>query len=107
LWDGQPIGTTRLNWQGGKLKIQRVAVLKDYRGTGAGAAMIKAAITEANNRSGIDMVVLDAQVSVIGFYEKLGFVATGRVFLDAGIDHRFMKLALNNDEPPPENIGTQ
>jgi Predicted acyltransferase len=92
--DGVPIGTTRLNWQPGKLKVQRVAVLKPHRGTGAGLAMIKAAIDEARRRSDIETVVLDSQVSAIGFYEKLGFVASGPVFLDAGIDHRLMTLAL-------------
>lgn len=92
--DGEPVGTTRLNWLTGKLKIQRVAVLKPYRGTGAGLAMIKAAIAEAEKRSDIETIVLDSQVSAIGFYEKLGFVATGPVFLDAGIDHRLMTLTL-------------
>jgi len=30
----------------------------------------------------------------LGFYEKLGFVAQGPVFDDAGIDHREMVLSL-------------
>ena len=94
LLGAEPIGTTRLNWLPGKLKVQRVAVLQEHRGTGAGLAMIKAAIDEAKSRSDIQKVVLDSQVSAIGFYEKLGFEATGPVFLDAGIDHRLMSLRL-------------
>lgn len=94
MLDGEPIGTTRLRWLPGKLKIQRVAVLKTQRGTGAGLAMIRHAIAQARKRSDIGTVVLDSQVSAIGFYEKLGFDATGPVFLDAGIEHRLMTLTL-------------
>ncbi len=40
----------------------------------------------------LEPVILDAQVQVIPFYEKLGFVAEGPVFDDAGIPHRRMTL---------------
>jgi predicted GNAT family N-acyltransferase len=30
----------------------------------------------------------------MGFYERLGYVAYGEEFLDAGIDHRSMRKAL-------------
>jgi predicted GNAT family N-acyltransferase len=35
-----------------------------------------------------------AQLHALGFYEKLGFSAYGPVYLDAGIEHRDMILAL-------------
>jgi hypothetical protein len=47
-------------------------------------------------------VELYAQVDAVGFYEKYGFVAHGEEFLDAGIRHRAMKLALTPlAERPP------
>jgi predicted GNAT family N-acyltransferase len=50
-------------------------------------------IDDARQR-GIKELCLDAQLSVIGFYEKLGFVAEGGIFPDAGILHRAMRLRL-------------
>ena len=38
---------------------------------------------------------LNAQVSVLPFYEKLGYVAEGEVFVEAGIDHRAMTRTLS------------
>jgi len=94
-FDGDiPIGTTRLYWLDGKLKVQRVAVLKQYRGYGVGLKLIEASIDAARRRTGISKLVLDSQVSAIGFYEKLGFVAEGGIFLGAGIEHRLMSLRL-------------
>lgn len=92
----EAVATSRLNWlDGTKLKIQRVAVLKPYRGSGIGLKMIREAIRIGSERPGIGMVILEAQVSAIGFYEKIGFVAEGPVFMDAGIEHRLMTLPLD------------
>jgi predicted GNAT family N-acyltransferase len=89
-----PIGTARLHIKGDIAKIGRVCVLKSHRGTGLGAALIHAAIDEARQHSNVNMVKLGAQVHALGFYEKLGFVAQGPVFDDAGIDHREMVMSL-------------
>ena len=92
--DGQTIGTARLVDKGdGVFKIGRVAVKKSWRGWGVGAALMRRALNRAR-ASGATTVILDAQVPVIGFYERLGFVAEGPIFDDAGIPHRRMTLAL-------------
>jgi predicted GNAT family N-acyltransferase len=39
-------------------------------------------------------ITLAAQMHAIGFYERLGYVARGDVFLDAGIEHRWMDIRL-------------
>jgi predicted GNAT family N-acyltransferase len=94
---GNPIGTARFLDKGeGVAKIGRVAVLPDYRGKGVGEALMRAALERAR-RTGHAVVVLDAQLSVIGFYERLGFVAEGAVFDDAGIPHRRMSLRLDRN----------
>lgn len=87
--DGRPVATARLLEKDGAAKIGRVAVLKDCRGEGLGVAVMNAAMTAAR-RMGLAPLVLDAQVQVIPFYERLGFVAEGPVFDDAGIPHRRM-----------------
>ncbi|ARJ69701.1 GNAT family N-acetyltransferase [Paracoccus contaminans] len=91
--DGRPIGTARLLIDGDKAKIGRVAVLRAARGTGAGAALMRAALDELRAR-GVRMAGLGAQTHAIGFYERLGFAAYGPEYDDAGIPHRDMTLDL-------------
>tara|TARA_R110002124_G_scaffold80674_3_gene213358 strand:- start:899 stop:1315 length:417 start_codon:yes stop_codon:yes gene_type:complete len=83
-----PVGTARILFDAGTAKIGRVCVLKSHRGRGLGAALIRAAMAASHGRA--VRVKLGAQVSAIGFYEALGFVAFGPVYDDAGIDHRDM-----------------
>ena len=80
--------------KGDTAKIGRVCVIKSHRGTGLGAALIRAAVDEARKDPAVRFVKLGAQLHALGFYEKLGFVAQGPVFDDAGIDHREMVLSL-------------
>lgn len=93
--DGRPMGTARLLEQDGVGKIGRVCVLPAARGTGLGAALIRAAVQEFRSRPGIARVKLGAQTHALGFYEKLGFTAFGPEYLDAGILHRDMVLPLH------------
>lgn len=92
--DGRPVGSARLILKGDTGKIGRVCVLKDQRGTGLGAALMRAALDTLRARPGISRATLGSQVHAIAFYEKLGFVAEGPVYDDAGIPHRDMSRAL-------------
>lgn len=93
--DGEtPVGCARLLVKGDAVKVGRVCVLQQARGTGTGAALIRAAIDRARLIPGVTTVKLGAQTHALGFYERLGFAAVGPVFDDAGIPHREMKLAL-------------
>ena len=89
-----PVGTARMQIFGETAKIGRVCVLKAHRGTGLGVALIRAAVDEARKDPTVRFAKLGAQVHALGFYEKLGFVAQGPVYDDAGIDHRDMVLTL-------------
>ena len=83
-------GTARLIDKGdGTGKIGRVAVLKEFRGKGLGAKLMRFIEVEAAGR-GFQRLILEAQVSAVPFYEKLGYIAEGEVFLDANIEHRLM-----------------
>ncbi len=92
--DGIPLGTARLLIHGDTVKVGRVCVLPKSRGTGLGAALMRAAIRESQNLPGIRRIKLGAQTHALGFYEHLGFIAHGPEYLDAGIPHRDMVLAL-------------
>ncbi len=87
---GEPIGTARLLNDG---HIGRVAVLKAWRGHGVGAALMQEIIKQGE-LLGYRELELAAQIQALPFYEKLGFVAFGEEFMDAGIPHRNMRNPL-------------
>jgi predicted GNAT family N-acyltransferase len=91
---GLPVGSARLLVQGDTGKIGRVCVLAAHRGTGLGAALIRAAVAQFRTMPGVLRVKLGAQTHAIGFYEGLGFAAFGPDYDDAGILHRDMMLQL-------------
>lgn len=86
----RPVGTARILLKGETGKIGRVAVLAEQRGTGLGRRLIMACLAELEAMPEIRMASLGAQTHALGFYEKLGFVAEGPEFDDAGIPHRMM-----------------
>ena len=51
-------------------------------------------VCDALAARGVRQVRLGSQTHAMGFYEKLGFVAEGPVYDDAGIPHRDMALDL-------------
>jgi predicted GNAT family N-acyltransferase len=94
--DGRCVATGRLlldAHEGEYPHIGRVAVLQDQRGKGYGRAVMLALQSMARERA-MQGITLAAQLHAIGFYETLGYVARGDVFLDADIEHRWMDLKL-------------
>jgi predicted GNAT family N-acyltransferase len=94
---GEPVATARVReYDGGSaLKVERVAVAGERRGEGYGDEVMDA--VEAHGRErGYDRLVLDAQVPVVGFYERRGYtVEDDEPFDDAGIPHRRMAKQLD------------
>jgi len=75
------------------VKAERVAVRRSVRRSGIGRALMRALEDEAHAR-GHRELVLNAQVAVIAFYERLGYRVEGPEFLEAGIPHRAMRKPL-------------
>ncbi|WP_127848342.1 GNAT family N-acetyltransferase [Lacticaseibacillus hulanensis] len=91
---GTPMATLRLNPESYGYHVQRVAVMKQARGTGLGREIMQKAIEYAKEH-GAEKLVLGAQTHATGFYEGLGFTYTNKPeFMDAGIPHREMQLKL-------------
>ncbi|MCQ2814679.1 MAG: GNAT family N-acetyltransferase [Bacilli bacterium] len=85
--DDQPIGTIRYIEKENEIQIGRFAILKKYRGKGLGKQSL---IYFAHYLWGIynpKTIYLNAMVSAQKFYEKCGFIKTGRKFKEANIDH--------------------
>lgn len=99
LQAGCPVGTLRTRLlEGGRIaKIERVAVLPEARGAGAGLALMRAVLALARS-AGSEVARLHAQTRAERFYARLGFVAEGPEFEEDGIPHVAMRLSLR-DEP--------
>jgi predicted GNAT family N-acyltransferase len=87
------LGTARMRIVNGAAKAERIAVLEEARGSGLGRALVES-IERHARQAGLESVRLDAQVQAAGFYEKLGYLAEGEVFIEAGIDHLRMTKRL-------------
>lgn len=84
---GTAVGTGRLLPDG---RIGRMAVLKHWRGRGAGGALLTELLRIAQ-AAGLHSLVLNAQTHALGFYAGFGFRPEGEVFLEAGIPHQAMR----------------
>lgn len=87
--DGTPVGTGRLLCDG---RIGRMAVLREWRGKGAGSALMTHLLRLAG-RMGFGEVTLHAQTHAAGFYARHGFQVEGGEFMEAGIPHVVMSRA--------------
>lgn len=80
---GEPIGCARLPGDG---SIGRMAVLKPWRGKGAGSALLRKAML-LYRQQGIRKLTLSAQLHAVSFYERAGFQVCSEPYLDANILH--------------------
>lgn len=92
--DGQAIGAGRVRFLGESTKIERICVLKSWRGKKAGNSLMKKAEELAADHGSLQLV-LHAQIHAVPFYQKLGYVVTSEPFLDAGILHVQMEKQLS------------
>ena len=74
------------------LKIGRVLTL--VHGKGTGTQLMKYAISELKAKTNCKKIIMDAQSHAISFYKRLGFIITSEEYLEEGIPHVDMELAL-------------
>ncbi len=84
--NGVTVGCARVLLSATDAHIGRVAVKKEWRGQGIGAAVCRFVIDHCRER-GILALWLNSQLHAAPFYQKLGFSPQGETFLDAGIEH--------------------
>ncbi len=85
-----PAGACRWRQTEKGVKLERFAVLPQFRGMGVGRLLVKTVLTDLPDDA--DYVYLHAQLSAIGLYEKSGFQKVGPQFEEAGIQHFKMVL---------------
>ena len=81
------VGTARWRDTDSGIKLERFAVLSEYRSYGVGTAMTKFILNELDHSK---LIYLNAQESAISFYKKLGFDSIGPMFDEVGIAHQKM-----------------
>lgn len=91
---GQAVATGRLlAAQDGVAQIGRLAVHRVLRGGGVGRQLLAALMAAAAAR-GDRQLMLHAQRSAEGFYQRLGWQRRGEPFVEAGVSHVEMVLPL-------------
>jgi predicted GNAT family N-acyltransferase len=83
--DGMPAGASRWRKTDKGYKLERFAVLKDFRGKGVGRALVAAVLNDLPEDAAY--VYLHAQVDAVTLYERFNFVKIGPEFEEAGIRH--------------------
>lgn len=89
---GIPVATCRLYYSDDKKchVIGRIAVSRSYRGNNYGVETVRYAEREIRKR-GVAGIGLSAQLSAVGFYERLGYHSIGETYQDEGCTHIWME----------------
>lgn len=92
--NGEPCGTARWRFTENNVKLERFAVLPDFRGHGVGSALVRAVLDDVASQSAAEgkLRYLHAQVSAIPLYTKFGFQVVGGLFYECDIAHHKMVL---------------
>jgi len=88
--NGEMVGTARVRRLEADAKVERFAVLKSARKSGAGRALMDAIFRDCAGADGLERYILSAQDHAIAFYERLGFRCITDWYEEAGIPHRTM-----------------
>lgn len=84
--DTKPVGAARFRVVDGIGKLERICVLSDYRGKGAGKLLMNK-LEEIAQTRGIQKLKLNAQTHAEAFYKRFGYNTVSGEFMDAGIPH--------------------
>lgn len=88
--EGVYVGTARWRKTEKGVKLERFAVLNEYRSMGVGSALVQAVVE--NIPSEFTYLYLHAQLTAMDLYSKFGFVQVGPMFVEADIKHYKMVL---------------
>ena len=75
------------------VKLERIAILPQFRGVGLGKKLVRAAVSEAVQRNFKELTI-NAQYHLLDYYGDLGFAAVGEPFYEANIKHIAMRYRI-------------
>lgn len=91
LADDRPAATIRIRYFSGFAKLERLAVLKPFRGTAVTRTVVEAAV-EICRRKAYSQVYGHSQARLVGFWEKLGFRSLVRNRKLVFSDHAYIEI---------------
>lgn len=97
IFEGKVVGASRLRFLNDAGKLERICVLKGYRGKSLGKELISI-MEKMILEHGYSKATLNSQVSAKDFYVRLGYkIASSSEFYDAGILHVTMEKDLHKE----------
>lgn len=85
----EAVGTCRFRQTQKGFKLERFAVLKEFRGKGVGSKLVETCLSAIPNNT---YIYLHAQLDAMPLYKKHGFKPFGDLFYECDIAHYAMKL---------------
>lgn len=91
--DGQPAGAARWRTTENGVKLERFAVLAEFRNRGVGEALVHRVLADVRAEApDAAQVYMHAQLRAIPLYERTGFRKVGEMFEECDIQHYQMVL---------------
>lgn len=91
-FNGEPAGVARWRETDKGVKLERFAVLKEFRNKEIGSAVLKAVLSDVLPAHQNKTIYLHAQLPAMKFYSRHGFEQTGPQFTECEIEHFKMVL---------------
>ncbi|TRZ71219.1 MAG: GNAT family N-acetyltransferase [Bacteroidetes bacterium] len=89
LLSGKAVATARWRETDKGIKLERFAVLPEFRNRGLGGIILKEVINDVVPLG--KAIYLHSQLRAVPFYERHGFVKEGAVFYEADMGHYYMR----------------
>ncbi|MDX5348519.1 MAG: GNAT family N-acetyltransferase [Hymenobacteraceae bacterium] len=91
-YQGVPCGAARWRVTENGVKLERFAVLKEFRNKNVGGHILQQVVADVKAAHPEKLVYLHAQLPAISFYKRHGFQQVGTMFSECDIDHYRMIL---------------
>ena len=89
--DDKVVGAARWRDTGDYIKLERFAVLDEYRGKGIGSALVDKVMQSIRSKHAPGTrLLLHSQIPAISLYARFNFIEKGEIFEECGILHRTM-----------------
>ena len=85
----KPVGTARWRETPDGIKLERFAVLKEFRNQGIGEKLVAEVINDVLPSG--KKIYLHSQLRAVPFYERNGFTRQGEIFYEANMGHFYME----------------
>ncbi len=87
--DTVPVATARWRETDKGIKLERFAMLKEFRNKGLGTILLNEVLADV--KSSNKPIYLHSQIKAVNFYKRVGFIEKDGHFIEAGIEHSRME----------------